>query len=164
MGKLIMISAKIPEEVFKELQIRIPEGERSDFIREAIIEKLERTPKPDKILQLEHRIKDLEDSLSEVKKYLVELEILTYERGKINPHTFCVDELDHKIIDFLIRNQGATTPELANETGVDRWTILRRLQKIKKRSKKELGKPIVTFYAGEKDGKKRAWWISPEIS
>ena len=34
MGKLISISAKIPEEVYKELVLRVSEGERSNFIRE----------------------------------------------------------------------------------------------------------------------------------
>jgi metal-responsive CopG/Arc/MetJ family transcriptional regulator len=40
-----VISAKIPDEVFKEMALRIPEGDRSDFIREAIVEKLQKTPK-----------------------------------------------------------------------------------------------------------------------
>ena len=39
MGKLISISVKIPEEVYKEFILRVPEGERSKFIREAIMEK-----------------------------------------------------------------------------------------------------------------------------
>jgi len=55
MSKLAVISAKIPDEVYKELALRIPEGERSNFIREAIVEKLEKTPRPDKIFELEQK-------------------------------------------------------------------------------------------------------------
>ena len=77
MGKLISISVKIPEEVYKEFILRVPEGERSKFIREAIIEKLQKTPRPNKILELENRIKRLEDEFSRVKRYLADLEALS---------------------------------------------------------------------------------------
>jgi len=161
--KSATISAKIPEEVYKELILRIPEGERSAFIRDAIFEKLQTVPRPDKIFQLEEKITKLEAALSEIKKYLVELEVLTYEKGKINPHAFCVDEIDHKIVDYLLHYKGAITSELADFIKANRWLVLNRLRKIQKRSKKQLGKPIVEYYAGEKSGKKKAWWISEEL-
>ena len=163
MGKLISISVKIPEEVYKEFILRVPEGERSKFIREAIMEKLQKTPRPNKILELENRIKRLEDEFSRVKRYLADLEALSYERGEINPHSFCLDEIDHKIIDYLIHYRGATTPELAEYTKTNRWLVLNRLRRIQKLSKKQIGKPIVEYYAGEKAGKRKAWWINEEI-
>jgi len=163
MGKLISMSVKIPEEIYKEFILRIPEGERSRFIREAIIEKLQKTPRPNKILELENRIKRLEDEFSKVKSYLADLEVLSYERGGVNPHSFCLDEIDHKIIDYLIHYKGATTPELAEYTKTNRWLVLNRLRRIQKFSKKQIGKPIVEYYAGEKAGKRKAWWINEEI-
>ena len=163
MGKLISISVKIPEEVYKEFILRVPEGERSKFVREAIMEKLQKTPRPNKILELENRIKRLEDEFSRVKRYLADLEALSYERGEINPHSFCLDEIDHKIIDYLIHYRGATTPELAEYTKTNRWLVLNRLRRIQKLSKKQIGKPIVEYYAGEKAGKRKAWWINEEI-
>jgi len=163
MGKLVSISVKIPEEVYKEFILRVPEGERSRFIREAIIEKLQKTPRPNKILELENRIKRLEDEFSKVKSYLADLEVLSYERGGVNPHSFCLDEIDHKIIDYLIHYRGATTPELAEYTKTNRWLVLNRLRRIQKLSKKQIGKPIVEYYAGEKAGKRKAWWINEEI-
>ena len=163
MGKLISISVKIPEEVYKEFILRVPEGERSKFIREAIMEKLQKTPRPNKILELENRIKRLEDEFSRVKRYLADLEALSYERGGVNPHSFCLDEIDHKIIDYLIHYKGATTPELAEYTKTNRWLVLNRLRRIQKFSKKQIGKPIVEYYAGEKAGKRKAWWINEEI-
>ena len=163
MGKLVSVSVKIPVEVYKEFILRVPEGERSRFIREAIIEKLQKTPRPNKILELENRIKRLEDEFSKVKSYLADLEVLSYERGGVNPHSFCLDEIDHKIIDYLIHYKGATTPELAEYTKTNRWLVLNRLRRIQKFSKKQIGKPIVEYYAGEKAGKRKAWWINEEI-
>ena len=46
--KTKIISAKIPESVYNEMVLRIPEGDRSNFVREAIFDKLQKTPKPDK--------------------------------------------------------------------------------------------------------------------
>ena len=164
MEKLRVFSVKIPEKVYKELILRVPEGERSNFVRDAIMEKLEKTPKPDKILELENRVSKVESELSEIKKYLADLELLTYGREKANPHTFCIDELDHKIVDYLLHYKGATTPELAEYLKTNRWLVLNRLRRIEKTSRKQLGKPIVKYYAGEKSGKKKAWWINEEIS
>ncbi|MBS7608654.1 MAG: hypothetical protein QW734_03555 [Candidatus Bathyarchaeia archaeon] len=163
MSELRVISVKIPEEVYQELALRVPEGERSNFIRDAIIEKLQKTPKPDKILEIEKRLERLEAEFSQIRKYLADLELLTYERGKTNPHAFCLDEIDHKIMDYLIHYKGATTPELAEYLKTNRWLVLNRLKRIMKNSKKQLGKPIIEYYPGEKAGKKKAWWINEEL-
>jgi len=163
MDKYTAVSAKLPLDVYKELTLRIPEGERSTFIRDAIMEKLEKTPRPDKIFELEQKINKLETELSEVKKYLTELEVLTFEKGKVNPHTFCIDEVDHKIVDYLQNYKGATTPELAEHLKTNRWQMLNRLRKIQKRSKNQLGKSVIEYYAGERSGKKKAWWINQEL-
>ncbi len=163
MNDLKIISAKIPEEIYKEVLLRIPKGDRSDFIRNAIIEKLQKTPKPDKILELEHRLNKIEDEFSEIKKYLADLELLTFQRGKTNPHTFGIDEIDHGIIDYLMHYKGATTPELADYLKTNRWLILNRLRRIQKTSRKQFGKSIVEYYSGEKSGKKKAWWINEEL-
>jgi Arc/MetJ-type ribon-helix-helix transcriptional regulator len=163
MKQLRVISVKIPEEVYKEMILRVPEGERSSFVRNAIMEKLQETPKPDKILGLEQRLDKMEKDFAQIKRYLADLELLTYERGKINPHMFCIDEIDQKIIDYLIHYKGATTPELAEYLKTNRWLVLNRLKRIQKKSKKQLGKSIISYYSGEKSGKKRAWWINEEL-
>jgi hypothetical protein len=163
MNKPVMVSAKVPKEVYSEFALRVPEGQRSTFIRDAIMEKLQTTPKPDRILELKERVDTVETSLNEIKKYLAQLEMLTYDRGKVNPYTFCLDETDHQIIDYLMQHKGATTPELAEQLKTNRWLILNRLRRIQKSSKKQLGKPIVQHYSGEKNGKKKAWWLSEEL-
>jgi hypothetical protein len=159
-----MISAKIPKDVYKELVLRIPEGERSDFIRNAIIDKLQRTPRPDKIFEIEQKIFKLEADLSEIKQYLSELEFLTFEKGKVNPHLFGIDEVDHNIINYLRSYKGATTPELAEHSKTNRWQVLNRLKRIQKRSKSQLGRSVIEYYPGERSGKKKAWWINKELT
>ncbi len=158
-----VISAKIPEELYKEMVLRVPEGNRSDFIRDALMEKLQKTPKPDRILELEKRMDTMGKEFSQIKKYLADLELLTYDRGKTNPHTFGMDETDHKLIDYLVHYRGGTTPELADYLKTNRWLILNRLRRIQKMSRKQLGKPVVEYYAGEKAGKKKAWWMNEEL-
>jgi hypothetical protein len=163
MGEFTVVSAKLPGEVYKELALRIPERERSTFIREAILEKLEKTPRPDKILGLEQKVSQLENEVNKIKDYLAKLEVLTHEEGKVNPHAFCIDDIDNKIVDYLLDNRGATTTELADSLGTNRWLVLNRLRKIEKSSKKQLGKSIIFYYSGERTGKRKAWWIREEL-
>lgn len=163
LSEVRVVSFKLPEEVYKEMILRIPEGDRSNFMREAIMEKLQKTPKADKLLELEKRMLKIEQSVGEVRKYLADLELLTFQHGRINPHTFCIDETDHQIIDYLLHYKGATTPELAEYTKTNRWLVLNRLRKIQRSSKKQFGKSIIEYYAGEKSGKKKAWWVNEEL-
>lgn len=161
--KTKIISAKIPESVYNEMVLRIPEGDRSNFVREAIFDKLQKTPKPDKLLELEKKIDKLENNFREIRKNLADMELLTYQNGKINPYTFCIDKIDHKIVDYLIHYQGATTPELADYIKTNRWLVLNRLRKLQRNSKKQIGKDMIYYYAGEKSGKKKAWWINQDL-
>ena len=163
MGETRVVSAKIPEQIYEEMALRVPEGNRSDFIRDAIMEKLQKTPRPDKVLDLEKRMGRMEKELAEIKKYLADLELLTYGQGKANPHTFGMDETDHKLIDYLIHYKGATTPELADYLKTNRWLVLNRLRRIQKTSRKQLGKTVIEYYPGEKSGKKKAWWMNEEL-
>jgi len=158
-----IVTVKIPEEIFQEMALRIPEGDRSNFIREAISEKLQKTPKADKLLALENRIGKIEQEFGQIRKYLADLELLTFQYGKINPHSYCIDEIDHKIMEYLLHYKSATTPELAAYIQTNRWLVLNRLRKIQKSSKKQVGKSIIEYYAGERSGKKKAWWIDEEL-
>jgi len=158
-----VISVKVPEGIYSEMALRVPEGDRSDFIRQAILEKLQNTPRADKLLELLERMNKIEHELAGIRKYLADLELLTYQHGEINPHTFCIDEFDHKIIDYLLHYKGATTPEIAEYLKTNRWLVLNRLRRIQRNSKKQIGKPLINYCGGEKSGKKKAWWINEEL-
>ncbi len=163
MSEVRVVTVKLSEQVYQEMALRVPEGDRSNFIREAIAEKLQKTPKADKLLALEERMEKIEMEFGQIRKYLADLDLLTFQHGKINPHSFCVDELDHKIMEYLLHYKSGTTPELAQYANTNRWLILNRLRKIQKNSKKQAGKSIIEYYAGEKSGKKKAWWIDQEL-
>jgi len=163
MSKYTIVSAKIPDIVYQELTLRIPEGERSTFIREAILEKLEKTPKPNKLLEIEQKLTSLQKDVIKIKDCLAKLEILTYENEKINPKIFCIDDLDIKIVNYLLDHRGATTTELATALNTNRWLVLNRLRKIGRTSKNQLGNPIVSYYSGEKNGKRKAWWLKEDL-
>jgi hypothetical protein len=164
MARFTTVSAKLPDEIYKELALRIPEGERSAFIREAILEKLEKTPRPDRIFGLEQKVDELENEIGKIKNGLAKIELFTFEGEKVNPHAFCIDEIDNKIVDYLLDHRGATTTELAQFLKTNRWLILNRLRKIAKSSKKQLGKAIVEYYPGQKRGKRKAWWIREDLN
>jgi Arc/MetJ-type ribon-helix-helix transcriptional regulator len=163
MSETRTVTVKLPEEVYQEMLLRIPEGDRSTFIREAINEKLQKTPKADKLLALQERMSKIEQEFGQIRKYLADLEILTYQHGKIDPKAYCIDEVDHKIMEYLMHYKSATTPELADYVKTNRWLILNRLRKIQKNSKKQIGKSIIEYYAGIRSGKKKAWWIDQEL-
>ena len=163
MSETRIVTVKLPEEVYQEMALRIPEGDRSTFIREAINEKLQKTPKADKLLALQERMGKIEQEFGQIRKYLADLEILTFQHGKTDPYTYCIDEVDHKIIEYLMHYKSATTPELADYVKTNRWLILNRLLKIQKNSKKQAGKSIIEYYAGERSGKKKAWWLDEEL-
>ena len=163
MSEARVVTVKLSEDVYNEMVLRIPEGDRSNWLREAIAEKLQKTPKPDKLLSLEQRMHRIEEEFGQVRKYLADLEILTFQHGKINPYQFASDDVDRKIVDYLMHYTSATTPELADYAKTNRWLILNRLQKIEKISKKQVGKSIIEYYAGEKGGKKKAWWLDEEL-
>ena len=163
MSKLLTISAKIPDDVYREFKLRVSAGKRSAFIRDAIFEKLQKTPRPEKLLEVEDRVRRLEVGLSEIKKSLTKLEVLTFDRDQINLYAFCIDTLDQKIVDYLLHSNGATTSELAGKLNTNRWLVLNRLRRIQKTSAEQLGKAVVQYYSGIKRGKKRAWWLEEEL-
>jgi len=156
MGKLRVVSVKVPEQLYNEMILRIPKSKRSAFVREAIIERLQKIPKADKILELEQR-------LEKIEKYLTNIVSLKHMGEKVNAYTFCRDELDQKIIEYLMNYKGATTPQLAEYLKMNRWLILNRLRRIEKASEKQLGKPIIEYFPGKRSGKKKAWWVKEEL-
>ena len=141
----------------------MPEGERSSFIRDAIFEKLEKTPRPNKIFELEQKLNQLKKDINTIKSSLAKLELLTHEPGKVNPHIFCIDGIDTELINYFIDHRGATTTELAKILQTNRWLILSRLRKIENASKRQLGQAIIKYYPGERLGKRKAWWIQEDL-
>lgn len=93
------------------------------------------------------------------------IKFLDISRPKVDPKKYCSDEMDKKIIDYLIENKGAGTTEIAKALGLDpekgRHIIGKRLAKLKRLSEED-GWDILEFHKERKEGKFRAWWINIE--
>ena len=162
MEETTILTVRIPKKLLEELELKIPKNRRSVFVREAIEEKIRKIPVFVRLKEIEDRLERLENEVGEVKKVLAEFDLLTYEREK-NPYSFCQDEVDKKIVEFLIQQGGATTSEIAKHVGLNRWLILNRLKKLSQRTEKRFGKPAIYFLAVERMGRKRAWWIDEKL-
>jgi len=86
-NKLRVVSFKIPEENYNQIILHIPKGQKSNFIKNATMEKLQKLPTIDKVLELEQRINNLEKQVAMLKQQ-------ANEKEKAHFETFCKDEND----------------------------------------------------------------------
>ena len=114
---------------------------------------------------IEERIEKLESFMNWAKPLLEEVATtLELSRPRVNPARFCSDELDFKIINYLIEHKAAGTTEIAAALGLpdpklkSRHLVGKRLQRLANRSSRE-GWHILEFHPERKEGKFRAWWI-----
>lgn len=115
--------------------------------------------------KFEDRLRKLEARVDRAEPLIQQIaDQLELEAARLNPAKYCKDELDKKIIDYLIENQAAGTTEIAKALGlsdpklVGRHTIGKRIQALNKKFEYN-GWHILTFHPENKEGKFRAWWI-----
>lgn len=116
--------------------------------------------------EIEKRLRALERFRDRYEPVLREVvKFLDISRPRVNPDKYCSDDLDRKIIDYLIEHLGAGTTEIATALGLDpqkgRHIIGKRIAKIKRLSEQD-GWNILEFHPELKEGKFRAWWINLE--
>jgi len=116
--------------------------------------------------EIEKRLRALERFKDRYEPVLQEvIKFLDISRPKVNPAKYCSDDMDRKIIEYLIENKGAGTTEIAKALGLDpekgRHTIGKRMVKIQRLSENE-GWNILEFHPEVKEGKFRSWWINLE--
>ncbi len=68
MSETRIVTVKIPEEVFQEMALRIPEGDRSTFIREAIAKNYRKHPNR-QTLSPGRRMGKIEQEFGQIRKY-----------------------------------------------------------------------------------------------
>jgi len=123
---------------------------------------------------IEERLEALERDWNWAKPIIVELaKQYDLQKPRVNPMKYCKDEVDRKIISYLIDNLGAGTTEIARGIGlpnpaeVGRHLVGKRLLRIHKQSSDE-GWNILNFdpamreHPISKEKKLRAWWINLE--
>ncbi len=160
----VVISVKIPRDVFGFLEKKVSRGKRSEFIRQAIIEKLE-----DKHLQVENNATSgfLLSKLEELEKRIAQLENALFSKNSggrnMEPHPLyqlCRDENERKIVEYIINEGGATTRELEKVVGLKRRQILNKMRELASRAEKHLGKPMLVYVRARVRGKRQAWWLN----
>ncbi len=151
----VVVSVKLPREVFEILEVEVGRGKRSEFIRQAIMEKLSSPSKGESIIR---KLEELEERISRLEKILP-----LKEHNDVNVHplySICKDENERKIIEYILKEGGATTRELEKVVGLKRRQILNRMRGLAFRAEKELGKPMLVYVRPSVKGKRQAWWIN----
>ncbi|MHA1608026.1 MAG: winged helix-turn-helix transcriptional regulator, partial [Candidatus Freyarchaeota archaeon] len=140
----VTISLKVPREILHFLDEKVGQGRRSEFIRQAIIEKLKmsngdaRDPIIKEIDSLKRKVEELERILRVHK--------LGGGGRKQHPlYRICRDENDRKIVEYLLREGGATTKELEKVVGLKRRQILNRMKYLSEKAEKELGRGTLRY-------------------
>lgn len=159
----MVLTVKIPEHILEELNRRVERGKRSTFIKEAIIEKLEKMSND--------KEKDLKNEIEQLKSRVIKIESVIKKEALINPNELdkenlkqllnqsCNDEIDRIIISKLLEMGGVTTKELEEVTHLKRRQILNRIKKIATKTEQKFGKKIIQFKSTKNNGKRQAWWI-----
>jgi Arc/MetJ-type ribon-helix-helix transcriptional regulator len=164
MSDLVTVTLRIPKELLRELERKVEPRYRSEYIRQAIIDKLKRQSsqkstesQPDEIDELRGRINALEEALKGLGTKSLETRI---------PALFEVvasDEEDRQIIKYILERKSATTKELEQVVALRRRMILERIKTIENRHKEKFGKPFLKFQRGKgSDGKRQAWRLAEQ--
>ncbi|MHA2081583.1 MAG: hypothetical protein ACW99H_10610, partial [Candidatus Thorarchaeota archaeon] len=137
------------------------EGGRQKYIHDAIVWRLDEELPPvvydmvQEVQALKARVDYLESSRS-----------TSFHLGELNDvarNDLCSDELDRKLLAYFIKNEGATTPELAKGllgNPDKRRTVLDRIDRLNNRAQKLFGFPVLEYKKGFVKNKRGAWWIT----
>ncbi|MFW9981877.1 MAG: hypothetical protein ACFFE3_08180 [Candidatus Thorarchaeota archaeon] len=157
----VSIRLRIEKDILDRIDQLAGERGRQRFIHEAILGRLDEELPPimfdliRDVDDLKARVTFLESSKSE--------SIHLSELNDIARNELCLDEIDRKLIAYFIKNEGATTPELAENilgSRNKRRTILDRIDRMNARSKKLFGSIILKYQKGLVNNKRGAWWIT----
>jgi hypothetical protein len=164
-NEAISIRLRLEKSLLDRIDMAAGERNRQRYIHEAIEWRLDQELPPmflelsEEITQLKHRVEHLEKSQA-TSVFLGNLNQTTKEQ-------VCADDLDRKLLAFIIRNEGGTTPELAEHLLGDaqkRRTILDRIDRLNNRAIETLGSPVLEYKKGFVKDKRGAWWLVDSAS
>jgi len=152
----VTLCIKISKNLLKKID-EVKGISRSEFVRKAIIEKLnssenttlkEITLLRNKINSLEKRVKSLEIELKSRS--------VSEPLSEDSLYRFCRDDKDRKIISILRENGYVKTTDLETVLGLKRRQITNRLKRL------ALVTKAIEFVPGYRNGIKKAWWLIVE--
>ncbi|WXG45327.1 MAG: ribbon-helix-helix domain-containing protein [Candidatus Atabeyarchaeum deiterrae] len=161
MSEPITVTVRISKELLKELDSKVEPRNRSEYIRQAIIDKLKGESFPSQmqsstgeIKQLKERLDVLEEVVKRINNQSVEIQIPALLE------IIASDETDKKIINYIIEKKSATTKDLEKVVELRRRMILERIKALDIKHKDKFGRPFLKFIRGKKDGKRQSWWLA----
>jgi len=155
------IRLRIKKDVLDKIDQIAGEGGRQRFIHDAILGRLDEELPP-VVFDL---IRDIDDLKARVAflETSTPVSVQISELNKVARNELCLDDIDRKLVSFFVRNQGGTTPELAESIlggRNKRRTILDRIARLNVRAKKLYGKELLDYQKGLVNEKRGAWWIT----
>jgi len=156
----VSIRVRLPRDVLERIDLLVGNNGRQKFIRNAIASRLD-----DEVPPVVLEVIDDVDRLKMRVDHLEKVQSTSYYLGKLNDVVktqVCRDDLDRKLLAYLLQHEGATTPELAlsllSSSG-KRRTILDRIEKLNQRARKIVGAKILEHQRETVKGKRGAWWL-----
>jgi metal-responsive CopG/Arc/MetJ family transcriptional regulator len=164
MSELATVTLRIPKELLEELEKKVEPRYRSEYIRQAIIDKLRRESSSKSmedqlgdIEELRSRITVIEENLKRLSTQGIETQI------PVLLEVIATDDVDRQIIKYILECKSATTKELEKVVDLRRRMILQRIKTIEDRHQEKFGKSFLKFVRGKgKDGKRQAWRLVEE--
>ncbi|MHA2353080.1 MAG: hypothetical protein ACXABX_08170 [Candidatus Thorarchaeota archaeon] len=159
--QMISIRFRLDKSLLDRIDQIAGERSRQRYIRDAIVWRLDEELPPvvydlvQEVQELRTRVEHLESSRA-TSVHLGELNDVARDE-------LCSDELDRKMLAYFIKNEGATTPELALDLLGDkekRRTLLDRIDRLNTRAQALFGSPVLEYKKGFVKDKRGAWWIT----
>ena len=156
----VSIRVRLEKSLLDRIDLTAGERNRQRYIHEAIEWRLDQDLPPmflelsEEVAQLRSRVEHLERSQA--------TSVFLGDLNKTAKEQICSDDLDRKLLAFFIRNEGGTTPELAEYLLGDaqkRRTILGRIDRLNNRAIEEIGSPVLEYKKGFVKNKRGAWWL-----
>ena len=164
MSELVTVTVRIPKQLVKDLDGRVERRLRSEYIRQAIQDKLKKGTPPSNASASGEEIKELRDRISSLEEAIRNLGRQSYEKQvPALLEVIALDEADRNIINYVIESKSATTKELEKVVSLRRRMILERMKAIEDRHEQKFGRPFLKFVRGKRDGKRQAWWLVDSV-
>ena len=158
--KEVSIRVRLAKETLERVDLLVGSNGRQKFITDAIAWRLDQDVPP---VMLE-MIDDI-DALKDRVTHLEGIQSTSYYIGRLSDEVksnVCRDNLDRRLLAYLLQHEGATTPELARSllrSNRKRRTVLGRIDNLNQRARTVLGVRILQHERGIMKGKRGAWWL-----
>jgi metal-responsive CopG/Arc/MetJ family transcriptional regulator len=164
MNELVTVTLRIPKELLEEVERKVEPRYRSEYIRQAIIDRLKRESSPKSMESQSDDVDELRTRITAIEEILKRLTTQSLETQlPALLEVIASDETDRRIIKYILENKSATTKELEKVVALRRRMILTRIKTMEDKHKEKFGKPFLIYQRGKgTDGKRQAWRLTEQ--